>query len=73
VQARHRYLRVSETDKSKSGKRIDYELERSYVEAMNLGFKGSFGLWMSLMRMGKAPEELAQDELTVSPIEEPRR
>ncbi|EDY18440.1 hypothetical protein CfE428DRAFT_4224 [Chthoniobacter flavus Ellin428] len=63
IEARHRYLCAARADKTKAQKSVDRELERSYVEAMNVGFKGGFALWMSLMRMGKTPEEIAQQEI----------
>jgi len=57
LKARQGYLRVSRTDKSKTEKRVERQLEQSYREAMSLGFNGDFALWVALMRMGKNPQD----------------
>jgi hypothetical protein len=61
-QARARFRRTSDADKSKGGKSIERDLQMTYVDATNLGFQGSFGLWGQLMRMGKSAEEVAREE-----------
>jgi hypothetical protein len=55
-QARARYRRISERDKSKAGKATERELEQSYAEAARLGFDGPFKLWTLVMQWGKSPE-----------------
>jgi hypothetical protein len=51
-QARARFRRTEACDKSKSGKRVELNLQLSFTEAETLGFRGSIKIWELLMRSG---------------------
>lgn len=61
-QARARYRRTQQADKSKDGKSIERELDTTYVDAMKLGFRGSHALWRELMRMGKSAAQMEREK-----------